>query len=73
MPMDLMEMHNVAADATAKYMDWKQKFLAQWQARAQAGQLGAMFASLPPALKYAMQIADEKKYAQLASALTPQQ
>jgi hypothetical protein len=63
-------MYSAASTGVTRYAQWKQKFLQQWLASVQAGQVKAMFASLPPQLKEAMMLADRAMYDRLAASMS---
>ncbi len=68
--MDQQEMHQAAANGVAKYLEWRQKFLSDWGAAIQRGELGTAFASIPPQLRDAMKNADPATYEKLAGSLS---
>lgn len=67
--MNSQEAHDAAAQGVAKYLEWKQKFLADWGSAVQKGQLKSTFASLHPQLKEAMKSTDPLAYQNLVSKL----
>ncbi|HEX2696097.1 MAG TPA: hypothetical protein VHM28_00215 [Anaerolineales bacterium] len=68
--MDSTTIHDAASVGVAKYLEWKQTFLQQWNERIQLGQLAAAFAQIPPELKEAMKQVDPAAYAQIAEQLS---
>ena len=65
--MDALDMQNAAMQGIALYMEWKQKFIADFQESMMKGQIKQAFAMMPPQMKEWLKKNDPKGYEQVLS------
>ncbi len=67
--MDAKTMQDAAMEGTARYMEWRQKFLNEWQEGVQKEQLKMLWMLMPPEQKEQMKKDKPEQYKQIVDYL----
>lgn len=67
--MDALKLYGAATSGIVSVIKWRKKFLEEFQQPLQVMKARALFNTLPPEIKTAMQKADPKQYAELTERL----
>ncbi len=67
--MDAKTMQDAAMEGSARYMEWRQKFLNEWQEGVQKEQLKMLWMLMPPEQKEQMKIDKPEQYKQIVEYL----
>lgn len=71
--MDALKLYGAATAGIVSVIKWRRKFLQEFQQPLQMMKVRALFNTLPPEIKAAMQQADPKQYAELTERLRQKQ